>query len=71
MTYTLTFKQQRAQLIVNNLNNGTKIVSEPDADGYVKIEIVIEYASDVLFLYHSGIDAARQIDDEVRAAMAC
>jgi hypothetical protein len=67
MTYTLFLKPQRAQLIVNNLNNGTKIVGEPNADGYAKIEIVINDSTDVLFLYHSGIDAAAQMDKEFAA----
>jgi len=67
MTYTLALKSQRAQLIVNNLNNGTKIISEPDAHGYVKILIVIEDSTDVLSIYHSGIAAAEQMEEEFAA----
>ena len=44
MTHTFSLREQRAQIVVKEMNNGTKIASEPDQDGWVKLEVVIESA---------------------------
>ena len=67
MTYTICLHKQRAQLVVKGLNNGTRIVSEPDSDGWVKLEVVISHSCDILHLYHAGMSAERQRDLEFRA----
>jgi hypothetical protein len=64
MTYKISLKESRAQLVVKELNNGTKITSEPDNDGWVVLEVEIDHAFDILSLYHAGMEAARQMDNE-------
>jgi hypothetical protein len=68
MKYKMLLKESRAQLVVKELNNGTKIVSEPDQDGYVALEVEIDNRVDILSLYHAGMEAARQMDREWEAA---
>jgi len=72
MTYSIVLKEQRAQLVVKELNNDTKITSEPDNEGWVSVQVVIEGSFDVLALYHAGMEAKRQMDkefDESRKAL--
>lgn len=64
MTYKITLKEQRAQLVVNELNNATRITSEPDQDGWVCLEIHLDSSYDALCLYHAGVAAKRQMDEE-------
>jgi hypothetical protein len=64
MTHKIVLKEQRAQLVVKEMNNGTKITSEPDAEGWVALEVEIVGSSDVLALYFAGMSAARQADRE-------
>jgi hypothetical protein len=60
MTYKISLKEQRAQVVVNAMNNGTRITSEPDNEGWVSLEVEIHHASDALALYHAGMEASRQ-----------
>jgi hypothetical protein len=64
MTFTIALKESRAQLVVKELNNDTKIISELDSDGWVRLEVVINNSFDALQLYHSGMEVARQMDNE-------
>lgn len=68
MTYNFSLKEQRAQLVVNEMNNGTKIISESDKDGWVRLEVVVESSYDALCLYHAGFAACRQMDKEFEEA---
>jgi hypothetical protein len=68
MTHNIILKEQRAQLVVKEMNNGTKIISEPDQDGWVRLEVVIEGTFDILSLYHAGMSACRQMEKEVSEA---
>ena len=64
MTYRICLKEQRAQVVVKEMNNGTKIVGEPDNEGWVTLEVEIDGTFDVLALYHAGMEAMRQVDRE-------
>lgn len=64
MTFTILLKESRAQLVVNKMNNGTSIISECDADGWVRLNVVIDSSWDTLQLYHAGMDAQQQQDNE-------
>jgi hypothetical protein len=64
MTYKIILKEQRAQVVVKERNNGTRITSEPDNEGSLSLEVEIDHASDVLALYHSGMEACRQQQGE-------
>ena len=66
MTYLIALKESRAQIVVDSLNNGTRIVSRLDNDGYVKLEVVINSFIDVLSLYHAGMDAQVALEREAR-----
>lgn len=68
MKYKISLKEQRAQLVVKELNNGTKITSEPDEEGWVCLEVEIDHAFDVLAMYHAGMEATRQADREWKEA---
>ena len=69
MTETIFLRENRAQLVVNEMNNGTKIISEPDHDGWVKISVEINDKYDMLALYHAGQRAARIVDEEYATAL--
>lgn len=64
MTYLMCLKESRAQVVVKEMNNDTKIISQPDQDGYVKISVVIDSFVDVLSMYHAGMEAKAQMDRE-------
>ena len=64
MTYKISLKEQRAQVVVNTMNNGTKIVGEPDQEGWVTIVIEINNDYDALSLYHAGMEAKAQQNRE-------
>ena len=68
MKYKISLKESRAQLVVKEMNNGTKIVGEPDQDGWVALEVEIDHAFDILAMYHAGMEAAKQSDKEWEAA---
>lgn len=71
MTYKIVLREQRAQLVVKEMNNGTRITSEPDNEGWVGLEVVIDNGYDILSLYHAGMSAQRQHDEEfLKAYMA-
>jgi len=70
MTYTIYLREAKAQIVVNELNNGTRIVGEVGEDGYVALEVVIENRIDVLHLYHAGMEAERHSDREWNAIKA-
>ena len=57
MTYKITLKKDRAEIVVRELNNETKIISEPDEYGWVKIQVVLNNDWDALQLYHAGMRA--------------
>jgi hypothetical protein len=64
MTYNFSLKESRAQIVVKEMNNGTKIVTEPDSNGWVSLEVHIDTGYDALCLYHAGMSACRQMDRE-------
>lgn len=70
MVYTISLKERRAQLVVEQMNNSTKIVSGPDEDGWVRVAIEITHDIDALSLYHAGMDAKSQMDKEFDAGVA-
>lgn len=70
MTYKIYLREPKAQIVVNELKNGTKITSEPDENGWVELEVVIENRVDVLHLYHAGMEAERYADAEFRSKVA-
>ena len=71
MVYTISLKEQRAQLVVKEMNNSTKIVSDTaDEEGWVRVAIEISNDFDALCLYHAGMEAKRQLDKEFEAAHA-
>jgi hypothetical protein len=67
MTYKIILKEQRAQLVVKELNNATRITSEPDHEGWVSIEVHINNGYDALSLYHAGMRAQMQAEKEFAA----
>jgi len=69
MTYTMCLRESRAQIVVNEMNNGTQIISEPDSDGYVRLSVVIEGSYDILSLYHAGMAAQVQLDKQYRESV--
>lgn len=58
MNYTLPILKDRAEMIVNSMNNETKIMTQPDSKNFVNINIEIKDALDLLNLYHAGITTA-------------
>jgi len=70
MTYTIVLKEQRAQIVVKELNNGSKIVTEPDGDGWVKVAVEINRDYDILALYHAGMEARVQMENEWKTPVA-
>jgi hypothetical protein len=70
MTYTILLKERRAQVVVKEMNNGTQIVSEPDQDGWVKVAVELVHDFDALALYHAGMEAKRQMDQDWEAGVA-
>tara|TARA_R110000868_G_scaffold34853_2_gene125458 strand:- start:512 stop:757 length:246 start_codon:yes stop_codon:yes gene_type:complete len=66
MTHTISLKESRALIVVKEMKNGTKIVSEPDQDGWVKLEVVISDSWDVLQMYHAGMEARAELDREFK-----
>ena len=70
MTHTIILKERRAQLVVKEMSNGTKIVSEPNQEGWVKVEVQIDRDWDALSLFHAGIEARKQLEEEIRNGVA-
>ena len=70
MVYTISLKEQRAQLVIKEMKNSTQIVSGPDEEGWVRVAIEISCDFDALSLYHAGMEAKRQMDNEFEAARA-
>jgi hypothetical protein len=72
MTDRISVLERRANRIVEAMNGQAKIVTEPDHEGYVRVEIEVRHAADLLFLYHAGIqcgmDLAAECDERLRAA---
>ena len=60
MTYSFFVKSQRAQHIVNELEDRAKIVTEEDKDGFVKVEMNINNDYDLLCLFHAGVRAGME-----------
>ena len=69
MTHTFSLKESRALVVVKEMNNGTKILTEPDKDGWVRVEVVIESGYDALCLYHAGVAGCRLMDREFEASL--
>lgn len=67
-TFKIVLREQRAQLVIKELNNETRIISEPDAEGWVKVEVVLRNSYDALCLYHAGMAARAQMDAEFEAS---
>lgn len=70
MTYKIVLKERRAQLVVKEMNNGTKIISEPDQEGWVTVAVELSHDFDALALYHAGMEAKRQMDQDFKAGVA-
>lgn len=70
MTYTIILKERRAQLVVNEMNNGTKIVTEPDHEGWVKVAVELTHDYHALALYHAGMEAKKQFDADWKSGVA-
>jgi hypothetical protein len=66
MTTTIVLKESRALIVVKEMKNGTKIVSAPDEDGWVKLEVEISNSWDVLQMYHAGMEARAEMEREIR-----
>ena len=69
MTHTLTLLERRAIRIVEEMAGQARIVSAPDHEGYVKIEIEIRYSTDILFLFHAGMTCGMDLMKESRAQL--
>ena len=69
MTHTIQLKERRAQVVVKEMNNATKIISQPDEDGWVKIEIAVDSSWDALQLFHAGMSAQSQLTNEHNAGV--
>jgi hypothetical protein len=67
MVYTISLKEQRAQVIIKEMNNSTKIISGPDEEGWCRVAIEITHDFDALSLYHAGMEAKKQFDKEFAA----
>ena len=55
-------------MVVKEMNNGTKIVGEPDNEGWVTVVVEINNDYDVLSLYHAGMAAKVQQQHEYEEA---
>ena len=69
MVYTISLKEQRAQLVVKEMNNTTKILSGPDEEGWCRVSIEISKDWDALQLYHAGMEAQKQFDRDWKAGV--
>jgi len=70
MVYTISLKEQRAQLVVKEMNNTAMIVSGPDKEGWCRVSIELSHDFDALALYHAGMEAQKQFDRDWKAGVA-
>ena len=59
MTYTIVLSTDRANYILENMKDATKLIREGN-DGYSVLEITISRDIDVLHLIHRGIEIGTQ-----------
>ncbi len=67
MTHKLVLLERRANRIVEEMAGQAKIISAPDQEGYVAIEIDIRYSSDLLFFFYAGMECGKDFEREWRA----
>ena len=62
MTYTIFVSDDRVKFIVKELGDKAKVIDNPDWKGtVVPVEVTIESASDVLNVFHAGINAGLNV----------
>ena len=66
MKYTMSVLQRRAFVIAEEMGGRVLILTSPDENGYVRIEIEINNSIDLLDLYHAGMSNGIQLCKETR-----
>lgn len=61
MKHTISVLQRRAFVIVEEMGGKALILTSPDEDGYVRIEVEINNSIDLLNLYHAGVSNGMQL----------
>ena len=58
MTITVWFSESRLPFLLKEINESkVTVVDEPDSDGTVQVELIIENSFDVLKIFHAGLEA--------------
>ena len=72
MKFTMSVLQRRAFVIAEEMKGKSLILTSPDEDGYVRIEVEINNSIDLLDLYHAGmsngIKLCKELDVRVKEA---
>lgn len=66
MKYTISVLQRRAFVIAEEMGGKALILTSPDENGYVRIEIEINNSIDLLDLYHAGMSNGLKLSKETR-----